>query len=230
MKKIIFLAVLTAMTAVFTACGPSVKKNPFPKTPYATISLEGSGKFGVINTQTGAEILPQIYSNIGYYSSGYFVATNASGIALFDTTGKEVIPAVSEISAKDDYFVFSKSDSKGDNKGIYFIKTEQTISGVYKSLEVDSVGNVIANVTVGQDSLFGVFNTKNENLIPLEYRFLVFDGENYNAAKDKNVKRPMVDPKGNINWRLADIMVFDKDGKAVKKPNIIKAKKVLSDK
>lgn len=230
MKKIYFFAVFTAMIAVLTACGPSVQKRAFDKTPYGTITVEGSGKIGAINLETGAEILPQIYSNIGYYYSGYFVAQNAEGTALFDTDGKQVIAAVDQIAAKDDYFTFSKESAKGKHIGIYFTKTGKTVSGAYKALEVDKAGNVTATTTVGTETLYGVINTSNEVIIPLEYRFLTYDGENYNVAKDKNAKKPMIDAKGQPNWNLADAKVLGKDGKQVKKLTAAQAKKIFTAK
>lgn len=230
MKKIYFFAVFTAMIAVLTACGPSVQKRAFAKTPYATITIEGSGKIGVIDTQTQKEILPQEFSDIGYYYSGYFAARNAAGIALFDTDGKEVIPAVDQISAGEGYFTFSKESAKGKHIGIYFTKTGKTVSGAYNTLEIDKAGNVTATTIIGSETFYGVISPENEILIPLEYRFLSFDGENYNVAKDKNSKKPMLDSKGQPNWNLADAKVLGKDGKQVKKLTAAQAKKIFATK
>ena len=222
MKKFSFFAVLTAMVMCLCSCGPKEITSQFAKTNYATVTLEGSGKYGVKDVVSNQEIIPQVYSSIGYYYSGYFLAQDASGVRLIDTTGKEVIPLQDKIAAKENYFEFSK----GKSTGFYFIKTQTAVSGDYDTLEVDKAGNVLFL----KNGLAGIMNTKGTVIIPGEYSYLVFDGENYNAAKNKNDKRPIVGKNGKANWSLADAQVFDKNGKAVKKLTAAQAKKVFEKK
>lgn len=222
MKKFSFFAVLTAMVMCLCSCGPKEITSQFAKTNYATVTLEGSGKYGVKDVVSNQEIIPQVYSSIGYYYSGYFLAQDASGVRLIDTTGKEVIPLQDKIAAKENYFEFSK----GKSTGFYFIKTQTAVSGDYDTLEVDKAGNVLFL----KNGLAGIMNTKGTVIIPGEYSYLVFDGENYDAAKNKNDKRPIVGKNGKANWSLADAQVFDKNGKAVKKLTAAQAKKVFEKK
>ena len=229
MKKILFFAVLTALITTLAACGPKKVTKQFAKTNFATVTIEGSGKYGAINCLTGEELIPQEYANIGYYYSGYFTAQNASGISLFDTLKNQILPPQEQITAKDGYFEFSTAKtSKGDgSKGIFFIKTGKIVSGGCDALEVDKAGNAVMIATVVGQKVFGVFSPENEVILPLEYLYLVYDGENYNAAKNKNEKNPIVDKNGKANWALADATVFDKTGKQIKKLTKAQAKKIF---
>lgn len=97
-------------------------------------------------------------------------------------------------------------------------------------MEVDQAGNVKVTATVGGEKCFGIYSPDNKPIIPLEYRYLIYDGENYNAAKDKNAKFPMVGKDGKINWRQADAVVFDKTGKQIKKLTAVQARKIFETK
>lgn len=231
MKKFYFLA-LAALVLSLAACGPKVIEKKFEKTNFATVTVEGSGKYGVKDVVSGREILPQSFDNIGYYYSGFFTAKDNTGVQLFDEAGKCVISAQEQISAKDGYFEFSTAKtSKGSGtKGIYLIKTGKTISGVFDTMEVDKAGNVVITATVGGEKLYGAYSPQSELIIPLEYPYFIFDGENYNVAKNKNPKFPMVDKKGKINWRQAEALVLDKEGKQVKKLTAAQAKKIFEAK
>ena len=137
MKKFYFLA-LAALVLSLASCGPKVIEKKFEKTNFATVTVEGSGKYGVKDVVSGREILPQSFDNIGYYYSGFFTAKDNTGVQLFDKDGKCVIPAQEQISAKEGYFEFTK----GDTKGFYFIKEKSTVSGVYNKFEIDAAGNI----------------------------------------------------------------------------------------
>ena len=52
----------------------------FEKTNFATVTVEGSGKYGVKDVVSGREILPQSFDNIGYYYSGFFTAKDNTAI------------------------------------------------------------------------------------------------------------------------------------------------------
>lgn len=228
MKKFYFLAV-TALVFILTSCGPKVIENKFPKSNFATFTTEGTGKYGAKNYLTGDILIPAEYSNIGYYYSGFFTAQDASGICLYDTLKNIVIPASIEINAHEGYFDFATAkSSKGDgSKGIYFIKEKTTVSGVYNKLELDPAGNV-SFVLNGK---YGVLNKKGETVIPCEYLLILWDGKNYNAAKNKNDKRPYFDAKTQrFNWYLAEAIVFDAQGKLVKKLTAPQAKKIFEAK
>lgn len=185
--------------------------------------MEGSGKYGVKDVVSGKEILPQSFDNIGYYYSGFFTAKDNTGVQLFDKDGKCVIPAQEQISAKEGYFEFTK----GDTKGFYFIKEKSTVSGVYNKFEIDAAGNI----SFVKDGKYGVLNKKGEIVIPGEYELILWDGKNYNAAKNKNDKRPYFDARTKrFNWYLAEAAVFDADGKLVKKLTAPQAKKIFEAK
>lgn len=217
MKKFYFLA-LAALVLSLAACGPKVIEKKFEKTNFATVTVEGSGKYGVKDVVSGREILPQSFDNIGYYYSGFFTAKDNTGVQLFDKDGKCVIPAQEQISAKEGYFEFTK----GDTKGFYFIKEKSTVSGVYNKFEIDAAGNI----SFVKDGKYGVLNKKGEIVIPGEYELILWDGKNYNAAKNKNDKRPYFDARTKrFNWYLAEAAVFDADGKLVKKLTAPQAKK-----
>ena len=144
-------------------------------------------------------------------------------VQLFDKDGKCVIPAQEQISAKEGYFEFTK----GDTKGFYFIKEKSTVSGVYNKFEIDAAGNI----SFVKDGKYGVLNKKGEIVIPGEYELILWDGKNYNAAKNKNDKRPYFDAKTKrFNWYLAEAAVFDADGKLVKKLTAPQAKKIFEAK
>lgn len=238
MKKIMCFTTFAGITIIpvlivcLSACGPKKITRQFDKTNFATVTIEGSGLYGAINSTTGEELLPQKFSAIGYYYSGYFSAQDDSGISLYDTLKNQVIPPKEQISAKDGYFEFSTAKtSKGSGtKGIYLIKTGKTISGVFDTMEVDKAGNVVITATVGGEKLYGAYSPQSELIIPLEYPYFIFDGENYNVAKNKNPKFPMVDKKGKINWRQAEAFVLDKEGKQVKKLTAAQAKKIFEAK
>ena len=63
MKKFYFLA-LAALVLSLAACGPKVIEKKFEKTNFATVTVEGSGKYGVKDVVSGREILPQSFDNI----------------------------------------------------------------------------------------------------------------------------------------------------------------------
>lgn len=222
MKKFYFLA-LAALVLSLASCGPKVIEKKFEKTNFATVTVEGSGKYGVKDVVSGQEILPKSFDNIGYYYSGFFTAKDNTGVQLFDEAGKCVIPAQEQISAKEGYFEFTK----GDTKGFYFIKEKSTVSGVYNKFEIDAAGNI----SFVKDGKYGVLNKRGEIVIPGEYELILWDGKNYNAAKNKNDKRPYFDAKTKrFNWYLAEAAVFDADGKLVKKLTAPQAKKIFEAK
>lgn len=231
MKKFYFLA-LTALVLCLSACGPKKVTRQFDKTNFATVTIEGSGLYGAVNCVTGEELLPQTFTAIGYYYSGFFTAQDASGISLYDTLKNQVIPPQEQITAQNGYFEFSAAKtSKGPgSKGIYFIKSGKTIAGVFDTMEVDKAGNVVITASVEGEKRYGVYSPDNKLIIPLVYPYFIFDGENYNVAKNKNPKLPMVDKKGKINWRQAEALVLDKEGKQVKKLTAVQAKKIFEAK
>ena len=230
MKKFYFSALIAAvMSFGLTSCGPKVKEARFENTNFAKVTVEGSGQYGIKDLATGQEILPQIYKSVGYYYSGFFTAQDDTGIQLFDKTGKCVIPAQAEISAKDGYFEFvGNKTSKGPGaKGIYVIATGKTIINVYDALEGDGAGNFMFFAK----GLYGVLNSEGETIIPGEYNLLIWDGEQYNALKNKNPKRPYLDEKTKkINWSRAEAFTFGKDGKQLKKLTTAQAKKIFEAK
>ena len=230
MKKFYFLAlVATVICFVLSSCGPKVQQARFENTNFASVTVEGSGQYGIKDLTTGQEILPQIYKSVGYYYSGFFTAQDDTGVQLFDVSGKCVIPAQAQINAKDGYFEFvGNKTSKGSGaKGIYVIKTGKTIINVYDALEGDGAGNFMFFAK----GLYGVLNPEGETIIPGEYNQLIWDGKNYNAIKDKNPKRPYFDEKTKkINWTRAEAFTFDKDGKQLKKLTTAQAKKIFEAK
>ena len=229
MKKFDFWVIMTAVFCLgLVSCGPKIKESPFEKTNYASVTVEGSGKYGVKNTATDYEILPQIYDAVGYYYSGFFWAQDSTGVQLFDVNGKCIIPAQTQINAKDGYFEFvGHNASGGVSKGVYFIETEKIVCGVFDALNVDQAGNVI----FFQNGHYGVINPEGTTIIPGEYKQLFWDGENYNAIKDKNAKRPYFDEKTKkINWSRAEACTFDENGKLVKKLTASQAKKIFETK
>ena len=230
MKKFYFLAfVATVICFCLTSCGPKVKEARFENTNFASVTVESSGLYGIKDLTTGQEILPQIYKSVGYYYSGFFTAQDDTGVQLFDETGKCVIPAQAQINAKDGYFEFvGNKTSKGPGgKGIYVITTGKTIINVYDALEPDKAGNFM----FFDKGLYGVINSKGETIIPGEYNQLFWDGEQYNALKDKDPKRHYRDEKTQkIIWTRAEAFTFDKDGKLIKKLTTAQAKKIFETK
>ena len=222
MKNFAFLAVLSAVVMFLSSCGPKEVKQRFVDTNYATVTLEGTNCYGVINLINDQEIIPQRYSSINYYVSGYFLAEDSSGVQLFDTDGQLIIPSQDRIKNKGDYFEFQR----GSKKGFYFIKTQTKISGDYETLEVDQAGNIL----VMQNGKAGILNRQGKVVIPGEYTYLIYDGINYNVAKNKNDKRPIVGKNGKANWSLAEAYVFDKEGKQIKKLTSAQAKKIFEGK
>ena len=222
MKNFAFLAVLSAVVMFLSSCGPKEVKQRFVDTNYATVTLEGTNCYGVINLINDKEIIPQRYSSINYYVSGYFLAEDSSGVQLFDTDGQLIIPSQDQIKNKGDYFEFQR----GSKKGFYFIKTQTKISGDYETLEVDQAGNILFM----QDGKAGILNRQGKVVIPGEYSYLIYDGTHYNVAKNKNDKRPIVGKNGKANWSLAEAYVFDKEGKQIKKLTSAQAKKIFEGK
>ena len=222
MKNFAFLAVLSAVVMFLSSCGPKEVKQRFVDTNYATVTLEGTNCYGVINLINDQEIIPQRYSSINYYVSGYFLAEDSSGVQLFDTDGQLIIPTQDRIKNKGDYFEFQR----GSKKGFYFIKTQTKISGDYETLEVDQAGNILFM----QDGKAGILNRQGKVVIPGEYSYLIYDGTHYNVAKNKNDKRPIVGKNGKANWSLAEAYVFDKEGKQIKKLTSAQAKKIFEGK
>lgn len=222
MKNFAFLAVLSAVVMFLSSCGPKEVKQRFVDTNYATVTLEGTNCYGVINLINDKEIIPQRYSSINYYVSGYFLAEDSSGVQLFDTDGQLIIPSQDQIKNKGDYFEFQR----GSKKGFYFIKTQTKISGDYETLEVDQAGNILFM----QDGKAGILNRQGKVVIPEEYPYLIYDGSHYNVAKNKNDKRPIVGKNGKANWSLAEAYVFDKEGKQIKKLTSAQAKKIFEGK
>lgn len=222
MKKFGILA-LAAMVMCLCSCGQKEIKKQFALTDFATVTLEGSEKYGVVNIVTGQEIIPQLYNSIGYYSSGFFCAQDKDGTRLIDTKGQEVVPPQDAITAKEGYFELTK----GDVHGFYFIKTGKTLfCSAEETLEVDKTGNIL----VIKGGLKGILGQNGSVILPCEYPYLVFDGENYNVAKPKNDKRPIVGKNGKANWILAEAAVYDKTGKLVKKLTAAQAKKIFEAK
>lgn len=222
MKNFAFLAVLSAVVMFLSSCGPKEVKQRFVDTNYATVTLEGTNCYGVVNLINDQEIIPQRYSSINYYVSGYFLAEDSSGVQLFDTDGQLIIPSQDRIKNKGDYFEFQR----GSKKGFYFIKTQTKISGDYETLEVDQAGNILFM----QDGKAGILNRQGKVVIPGEYSYLIYDGTHYNVAKNKNDKRPIVGKNGKANWSLAEAYVFDKEGKQIKKLTSVQAKKIFEGK
>lgn len=222
MKNFAFLAVLSAVVMFLSSCGPKEVKQRFVDTNYATVTLEGTNCYGVINLINDKEIIPQRYSSINYYVSGYFLAEDSSGVQLFDTDGQLIIPSQDQIKNKGDYFEFQR----GSKKGFYFIKTQTKISGDYETLEVDQAGNILFM----QDGKAGILNRQGKVVIPGEYSYLIYDGTHYNVAKNKNDKRPIVGKNGKANWSLAEAYVFDKEGKQIRKLTSAQAKKIFEGK
>lgn len=222
MKNFAFLAVLSAVVMFLSSCGPKEVKQRFVDTNYATVTLEGTNCYGVVNLINDQEIIPQRYSSINYYVSGYFLAEDSSGVQLFDTDGQLIIPSQDQIKNKGDYFEFQR----GSKKGFYFIKTQTKISGDYETLEVDQAGNILFM----QDGKAGILNRQGKVVIPGEYSYLIYDGTHYNVAKNKNDKRPIVGKNGKANWSLAEAYVFDKEGKQIKKLTSAQAKKIFEGK
>lgn len=222
MKNFAFLAVLSAVVMFLSSCGPKEVKQRFVDTNYATVTLEGTNCYGVVNLINDQEIIPQRYSSINYYVSGYFLAEDSSGVQLFDTDGQLIIPSQDQIKNKGDYFEFQR----GSKKGFYFIKTQTKISGDYETLEVDQAGNIL----VMQNGKAGILNRQGKVVIPGEYTYLIYDGSHYNVAKNKNDKRPIVGKNGKANWSLAEAYVFDKEGKQIKKLTSAQAKKIFEGK
>ena len=222
MKNFAFLAVLSAVVMFLSSCGPKEVKQRFVDTNYATVTLEGTNCYGVVNLINDQEIIPQRYSSINYYVSGYFLAEDSSGVQLFDTDGQLIIPTQDRIKNKGDYFEFQR----GSKKGFYFIKTQTKISGDYETLEVDQAGNILFM----QDGKAGILNRQGKVVIPGEYSYLIYDGTHYNVAKNKNDKRPIVGKNGKANWSLAEAYVFDKEGKQIKKLTAAQAKKIFEGK
>ena len=222
MKNFAFLAVLSAVVMFLSSCGPKEVKQRFVDTNYATVTLEGTNCYGVVNLINDQEIIPQRYSSINYYVSGYFLAEDSSGVQLFDTDGQLIIPSQDQIKNKGDYFEFQR----GSKKGFYFIKTQTKISGEYETLEVDQAGNILFM----QDGKAGILNQQGKVVIAGEYPYLIYDGSHYNAAKNKNDKRPIVGKNGKANWSLAEAYVFDKEGKQIKKLTSAQAKKIFEGK
>lgn len=222
MKNFAFLAVLSAVVMFLSSCGPKEVKQRFVDTNYATVTLEGTNCYGVVNLINDQEIIPQRYSSINYYVSGYFLAEDSSGVQLFDTDGQLIIPSQDRIKNKGDYFEFQR----GSKKGFYFIKTQTKISGDYETLEVDQAGNIL----VMQNGKAGILNRQGKVVIPEEYPYLIYDGSHYNVAKNKNDKRPIVGKNGKANWSLAEAYVFDKEGKQIKKLTSAQAKKIFEGK
>lgn len=222
MKNFAFLAVFTAVVMFLSSCGPKKVKQRFVDTNYATVTLEGTNCYGVVNLINDQEIIPQRYSSINYYVSGYFLAEDSSGVQLFDTDGQLIIPSQDRIKNKGDYFEFQR----GSKKGFYFIKTQTKISGDYETLEVDQAGNILFM----QDGKAGILNRQGKVVIPGEYTYLIYDGSHYNVAKNKTDKRPIVGKNGKANWSLAEAYVFDKEGKQIKKLTSAQAKKIFEGK
>ena len=222
MKNFAFLAVLSAVVMFLSSCGPKEVKQRFVDTNYATVTLEGTNCYGVVNLINDQEIIPQRYSSINYYVSGYFLAEDSSGVQLFDTDGQLIIPTQDRIKNKGDYFEFQR----GSKKGFYFIKTQTKISGEYETLEVDQAGNILFM----QNGKAGILNRQGKVVIPGEYPYLIYDGSHYNVAKNKNDKRPIVGKNGKANWSLAEAYVFDKEGKQIKKLTSAQAKKIFEGK
>ena len=222
MKNFAFLAVLSAVVMFLSSCGPKEVKQRFVDTNYATVTLEGTNCYGVVNLINDQEIIPQRYSSINYYVSGYFLAEDSSGVQLFDTDGQLIIPTQDRIKNKGDYFEFQR----GSKKGFYFIKTQTKISGDYETLEVDHAGNILFM----QDGKAGILNRQGKVVIPGEYPYLIYDGTHYNVAKNKNDKHPIVGKNGKANWSLAEAYVFDKEGKQIKKLTSAQAKKIFEGK
>lgn len=222
MKNFAFLAVFTAAVLFLSCCGPKEVKQRFVDTNYATVTLEGTNCYGVVNLINDQEIIPQRYSSINYYVSGYFLAEDSSGVQLFDTDGQLIIPSQDRIKNKGDYFEFQR----GSKKGFYFIKTQTKISGDYETLEVDQAGNILFM----QDGKAGILNQQGKVVIAGEYTYLIYDGINYNVAKNKTDKHPIVGKNGKANWSLAEAYVFDKEGKQIKKLTSAQAKKIFEGK
>lgn len=222
MKNFAFLAVFTAAVLFLSSCGPKEVKQRFVDTNYATVTLEGTNCYGVVNLINDQEIIPQRYSSINYYVSGYFLAEDSSGVQLFDTDGQLIIPSQDRIKNKGDYFEFQR----GSKKGFYFIKTQTKISGDYETLEVDQAGNIL----VMQNGKAGILNRQGKVVIAGEYPYLIYDGSHYNVAKNKNDKRPIVGKNGKANWSLAEAYVFDKEGKQIRKLTSAQAKKIFEGK
>lgn len=121
------------------------------------------------------------------------------------------------------YFEFTK----GDTKGFYFIKEKSTVSR-----RLQQIWNWRRRQHFFRERRqIRRSEQKSEIVIPGEYELILWDSENYNAAKNKNDKRPYFDAKTKrFNWYLAEAAVFDADGKLVKKLTAPQAKKFLKQK
>jgi len=224
MKKSSFLAIV-AMVAVFTSCDKKAKEieQVLDNPAYTSVTVEGSGKYGIIDSKTKAEILPQMFDAIDYLESGYFLTHDSIGLLLYDTAGTALIPAQNSITEKDGYFELIS----GDLKGFYFPEEKSVVTGNYEQLTLDGAGNICFL----QNGKYGVLNKKGETVIPCEYNVILWDGKNYNVAKNKNDKRPYVNAKtGKCNWARAAASVLDKDGKVIKKLPSWQAKKIFEAK
>lgn len=224
MKKFYFLAIAAAVT-MFSSCSktPKVIEEPLANPDYTSVTVEGSGKYGVINSTTKKEVLPQIFDHIDYLDNGYFLTSDSVGFLLFNTNGNALIPAQDKITTGDGYFELSA----GNVKGFYFTEEKSTVTGEYEQISLDPAGNVLFL----KNGKYGVLNRKGETIIPGEYNQILWDGKNYNVVKNKNDKRPYFNEKTKkYNWNLAEAAALDQTGKRVKKLTAKQAKKVFEAK
>ena len=179
MKKF-YLVALAAIVTMLASCDkkPKVIEEVLANPDYTSVTVEGSGKYGIINSATKAEVLPQMFNNIDYLDSGYFLTQDSVGYMLFNSAGLALIPSQDEIIARDGYFELSA----GDIKGYYFLEEGSTVTGSYEQLELDPAGNIIFL----QNGKYGILNRKGETVIPGEYDQILWDGQNYNVVKNKN--------------------------------------------
>ena len=113
MKKFYFLAIAAAVT-MFSSCSktPKVIEEPLANPDYTSVTVEGSGKYGVINSTTKKEVLPQIFDHIDYLDNGYFLTNDSVGFLLFNTNGNALIPAQDKITTVTDTSNYPPATSK----------------------------------------------------------------------------------------------------------------------
>lgn len=156
------------------------------------ILAKKNGKYGVINNK-GKELIPFEYTEIiadtyyngTYEKSGYIVKTEAEDgykYGYIDYKWKKLlgneytsISRLVDVEGEDIYLAVAKNGQYGLMKN-----KNKVIDFAYQSITYNKTANLLA---VQRGEKYGVYNLKGENIIPIEYRGIKFNGI-YVCAKE----------------------------------------------
>lgn len=156
------------------------------------IVFEKDNKFGVI--EDGNTIINNEYDNIEYDSfNKLFIVKKDKNYGVLKLNGETLISCLyDEINVEGIYIYALKNDEQ-----IIFSTSGKKIDDS-KYISAYNVENTNYKITINDENKYGVIDENNNDIIPNEYYYIGYLGNDYFVVSDQTGKNGVVDNKGKI--------------------------------